>query len=84
MLDIFKRGGAIPTAMTFSLTEMGKAKAEEYTGDPRSRILMALDSNGASNCDEISRVAHIPKGLVERQIPQLIRAGYVQSTRTMG
>ncbi len=74
----------IPQSATFTLTEVGKGKAEEYTGDTRSRILMALDSNGASNAEEISRASRLSKGTVERAIPSLISGGYIQSTRTMG
>ena len=74
----------IPQSATFTLTELGRSRAEEYTGDNRSRILMALDANGASNAEEIARASRVSKGAVERAIPSLIQGGYIQSTRTTG
>ncbi len=71
----------IPRSATFTLTSVGESKAENYTGDERTRILMALESNGASNIEEISRYSRIRKGRVEKLIPSLIKAGYIQPVR---
>lgn len=72
----------IPRHATFSLTELGKSKAEDYTGDARTRVLMALEQDGASTAEEISRTSKIRKGKVERMIPSLIRGGYIQPIRS--
>lgn len=83
LMDAFQKRGNLPKSANFILTELGKSKSEDYNGDTRSRILMALDSNGASNIDEISRVSRLSKGTIERQIPQLINGGLVQSAHRM-
>ena len=72
----------IPRSATFMLTEIGRSKAEDFTGDERTRILMALEQNGASNIEEISRLSRIRKGRVERMIPSLIKGGYIQPIRS--
>jgi DNA-binding MarR family transcriptional regulator len=71
----------IPKSTTFTLTQLGQSKAENFTGDERTRILMALESQGASNTEEISRYARMSKGKVERIIPSLIKGGYIQPVR---
>jgi len=71
----------VPEHATFTLTEMGRGKATEFTGDPKSRVLMALESQGASNSREIAQAAHLSKGMVERMIPTLVKGGYIQSVR---
>lgn len=71
----------IPRSATFTLTQLGQSKAENFTGDERTRILMALESQGASNTEEISRYARISKGKVERMIPSLIKGGFIQPVR---
>lgn len=76
----FQRGH-IPRGATFTLTELGKSKAENFTGDDRTRLLMALEQNGASTSEEISRIARLGKGKIERMIPSLIRGGYIQPVR---
>lgn len=68
----------IPREATFVLTQLGESKADNYTGDERTRLLLVLRTNGASNTDEISRLAKISKGKVEKMIPILIKGGYIQ------
>jgi predicted ArsR family transcriptional regulator len=63
------------------LTEIGKDKVIEYTGDTRSRILQALDTNGASTIQEISKMARVSRSKVEDMIPVLIQGGYIQASR---
>ena len=77
----FQEGNHIPKSATFVLTELGKSKAENFTGDTRTRVLMAIDQNGASNIEEISRIAKVGKGKIEKMIPSLIRGGYLQPVR---
>lgn len=71
----------IPQSAVFHLTPLGRQKAEEYGGDPRSRVLVALETNGASNVEEIANYAHLRKGQVERILPVLMRGGYVHPIR---
>jgi len=72
---------SIPRGATFTLTEIGSRKAETFSGDDRTRVLMALEQNGASTTEEMSRIAKVNKGKVERMIPTLIRGGFIQSVR---
>jgi len=74
-----KPRGSIPKHTTFRLTESGRDKLADYAGDPQSRILIALEVSHASvNVEEIARACRFGVGQVERLIPNLVRAGYVQ------
>jgi len=68
----------IPQNATFRLTQEGREKLQEYTGDPKSQILIALETQGTSDIEEISRASRLSRGQVERVIPVLMRGGYVQ------
>ena len=83
MVKLFswQQNNHIPRSATFVLTELGRAKAENFTGDDRTRICMTLDQNGASNLEEISRISKINKGKIERMIPTLVKGGFIQSVR---
>jgi len=72
------RKGSIPPGATFRITEQGREKLQEFGGDPKSRILMAAETGGTSDIDELSRASGVSKGQVERLLPQLVRGGYVQ------
>jgi hypothetical protein len=74
------RGGkrAIPPNATFRLTEQGRDKLQDFGGDPKSLILVALETRGTSDVEEISVASGVKRGQVERMIPALIRGGYVQ------
>ena len=69
---------SIPPNATFSLTQGGREKLQDFTGDPKSRILFALETRGTSDIDEISRQSGLARGQVERMIPSMIRGGYIQ------
>ncbi len=76
----FFRGKAksIPPNATFRLTQEGRAKLQEFGGDPKSLILTALETRGTSDIEEISQASGVDRGKVERLIPQMVRGGYVQ------
>lgn len=74
---ITSRKRSIPPNATFKLTQEGKEKLQEFSGDPKSRILVALETRGTSDIDEISQASGISRGQVERMIPTLIRGGYI-------
>ncbi len=57
---------------TFQITQAGREKLQEFAGDPKSRILMALETRGTSNIDEIAATSGLPRGTVERLMPTLI------------
>jgi len=81
ILDRLYRGGkshVIPTNATFRLTQEGREKLQEFGGDPKSRILVALETRGTSDIDEIAGASGLSRGQVERLLPSLVRAGYVQ------
>ena len=73
------KGHGIPRNATFRLTQEGKEKLQEFSGDPKSRILMAMETRGVSlDVDEISESSGLGRGQVERLLPALIKGGYIQ------
>lgn len=78
-MSLFSRGNkGIPPNATFMLTQQGTAKLQEFNGDPKSQVLMALDTHGTSDIDELSNTTRLSKGKLEKMIPQLSRSGYIQ------
>lgn len=69
---------SIPPNATFRLTQSGQEKLQEFSGDPKSRILVALETRGTSDVEEISNASGLSRGQVERMIPSMIRGGYIQ------
>ena len=65
---------------TFRLTQEGEEKLHNFDGTARYQVLAALQSAGTSSVREISRASGIPPGKIEKEIPRLINAGYVQPT----
>lgn len=79
LFDRLRKGSkAIPSTATFRLTEQGRDKLQEFSGDPKSRILIALETRGTSDVAEISQASGLSKGQVERMIPSMVRGGYIQ------
>jgi predicted ArsR family transcriptional regulator len=79
ILERFKRKGkSIPANATFRLTQEGREKLQEFGGDPKSRILVALETRGTSDVDEMAQASGLSRGQVERLVPVLTRAGYIQ------
>ena len=79
VLDRFqRRGRTIPPNASFRLTQEGREKLQEFGGDPKSRVLVALETRGTSDIDEISQTSGVSRGQVERLIPALIRGRYIQ------
>lgn len=72
------RSKIIPPNASFRLTQEGREKLQEFGGDPKSRVLVALETEGTSNIEEISQTSGLSKGQVERIVPALIRGGYIQ------
>ena len=72
------QGKGIPRNATFRLTQSGQEKVKEFSGDPKSRILVALETEGTMNVDEISNTSGMSKGQVERLLPVILRGGYIQ------
>jgi len=64
----------------FHLTEQGRAKLTEFSGDLQSTILVTLETAGCSlNLDELSEQSHISKGQLERILPAMVRHGYIST-----
>lgn len=80
VLDRFRRSKSrgIPQGATFRLTQNGQEKLQEFSGDPKSRVLVALETRGTSDIDEISQASGLSRGQVERLIPTLVRGRYIQ------
>jgi len=69
---------AYPRHVTFRLTASGGDKLQDYSGDPQSRVLIALETlKSSANLEEIARTSRLSVGQVERIIPRLVRAGFV-------
>lgn len=81
---LFRGKGAahIPVNAAFRITEQGKDKLQEYGGDPKSQVLVALETRGTSDVEEISQASGLNRGKVEKLIPVLLRGGYVQFVTT--
>ena len=72
------KGQGIPRNATFKITQEGREKLQEFSGDPKSRILMALVTHGTSDLDEIAQTSGLSKGQVERFIRPLTAGQYIQ------
>lgn len=77
-MGLFNRGAGIPKSATFRVTQEGREKLQQFNGDPKSRILTHLETEGSSNIEEISRGVGISRGKVESMLPSMIKGGYVQ------
>lgn len=77
LLDRMRRGG-VPANASFRITQEGKEKLLQYGGDPKSRLLQGLESNGSGNISDIAQTSGLSRGQVERILPSLIRGGYIQ------
>ncbi len=71
------KGKSIPPNATFRLTQEGREKLQDFGGDPKSRILVALETGGTSDIDEISKSSGVSRGQVEKLVPGMIRGGYI-------
>ncbi len=78
MAFFFRNKKTIPPNATFRLTQEGKEKVQEFNGDPKHQVLMALETKGTSDVAEISAASGLSRGSVERLIPVLSRGGYIQ------
>lgn len=77
-MGFFNRKKRIPPNAAFRITESGRDKLQEFSGDAKSQILVALESRGTSDIDEISSASGLNRGTIERFIPAMIRGGYIQ------
>ena len=79
LFDRLRKGSkAIPATATFRLTEQGRDKLQEFSGDPKSRVLVALETRGTSDINEIAQASGLGRGQVERLVPTMVRGGYIQ------
>ena len=77
-MPFLTRGRRIPQNATFRNTQLGSEKLQEFKGDARSKLLMALETGGTQNVAEMAQRSGLSKGRVERLIPALIQGSYVQ------
>ena len=64
----------------FMLTESGRAKLQDFGGDPQSTILVTLETAGSSlDLDELARQSHMSRGQLERVLPSMVRKGYIST-----
>jgi len=73
-----RKSRKIPSNATFRLTQEGREKLQQFAGDPKSQILLALETRGTSDMDEISQQSGMNRGQVERFILVLMCWGYIQ------
>ena len=69
---------SIPPNATFKITQEGREKAQEFNGDSKSRILVALETRGTSNVDEISQESGVSRGKAERILLGMMGGPYIQ------
>ena len=72
----------INASTTFSVTPLGKQKAEAFGSDPKSRVLIALDEIGSGSVKEVAEEAHLGRGQCENILVALVRGGYVHSIKS--
>lgn len=77
-----RKKSAIPQNATFRITQNGEDKLQEFNGDPKHQVLMALETRGSMDVEEISSASGLNKGAVERLVPALVRGGYIQYITT--
>ena len=73
-----KGGATIPVDAALVITEQGKDALQEYGGDPKSRILLALETRGSCDVVKLSSTSGLTRGQVERAVPGLLHSGYVR------
>ena len=73
-----RRNKRFPPNATFTLTQKGRDKVQEFGGDPKSLVLTALETRGSSDMDEIAQASGVSKGQIERLVPGMVRGGYIQ------
>lgn len=78
------KGKGMPNNATFRLTQEGREKLQEFNGDPKSQILMALETRGTSDIEEIASTSGLSKSQVERYIKPLAAGGYIQYVTAHG
>ncbi len=77
-----KKSG-IPKNATFRITQQGSERvSQKFSGDAKSLILLALETEGTLNVEEIAQRAHINRGQAERLIPVLANGGYIALAST--
>ena len=79
-MGIFGRT-TVPASATFALTPLGKEKAEQFGGDPKSRVVIAIEELGPSPVKDIVQETGLRRGQVESIIKQLSRGGYIHMVR---
>lgn len=77
-LGLGKKSRAVPPNAAFRLTQEGREKLQQFNGDPKSQILVALETSGTSDIEEISRASGLSRGQVEKLVPKLAHQGYIQ------
>ena len=79
VLDRFGLGKSVlPKNASFRLTQEGTEKLQSYAGTKQHRILVALQTQGSSDKDEIAAASGLSRGSVERNVLILLQKGYVQ------
>lgn len=73
-----RKSHSVPSGATFTLTQSGRHKVQEFGGDDKSRVLTALETRGTSDVDEIAAASGMARGKVENIVPVLVRSGYIQ------
>jgi len=77
---IFGKGTKrIPPNASFTITQNGTAKLQEFDGNPSQAVLCALETRGSScNIDEICAASGLSRAQVEKEIPILARGGFIR------
>lgn len=82
LLDNMSRGSpGASRHSSFSISERGREYLNDrgLTGDPKTRVLVALETCGSSaDIDDLRRTSGLSGTQIERILPHLVRSGLVQ------
>ena len=77
----FTRGTSIPNSLTFTLTPLGKMKAEDYNGDNETKVLVAIEENGPSNLTELCAHTGLGRNRIAGVLRKALKSGKVHTIR---
>jgi len=77
LVNPFNRSTSIPNSVTFTLTPLGKMKAEDYNGDAETQVLVAIEENGPSNLSELCAHTGLGRNRVAGVVRKALKTGKI-------
>lgn len=77
-MNLFNRQPSLRNS-SFRITEGGRSKLQEdfSSGDPKTRILIALETTQGGSMEDISQASRMSRGQIERLLPIMVRQGLI-------